>query len=186
MTDDDRQPEWIDLDDLCDQIQKLAGDALHVRVEQTGGGCATLMIFDGAAKYWTAETNQYGFTYERFMGQRALVVAGPGGFDGPNWTEPTASVEEFCYGLDDDGESRPVDVEEGWDDLEPGQLAREIHQFALWVQSNIHQGWAHTPINRRPYWWNADEKEMRWDVLDSTWVNRERPKTPAPDPFAID
>ncbi len=170
MENNDQQPEWIDLDDLCAQVQKLAGDTFHVRVEHTGGGCATLMIFDGAAKYWQPFTNQYGNTYQEFTGKRALVAAGPGGFDGPNWTKATASVEEFCYGMDDDGTTTPVSVEEGWDDLEPGQLAREIHGYAEWVQSNIHQRWVHTPIDRRPYWWNADEDDFRWHVLDSAWV----------------
>jgi len=183
---DDLDSSLIDMDDLCAQIKTVAGDAFHVRVEQTGGGCATLMIFDGAPEYWTTETNQYGNTYERFTGKRALVLAGPGSFDGPNWTEPTALVGEFCYGMDDDGDIRPVGVEEGYDDLEPGQLAREIFHYAEDVHANIQSRWANVPSDRRPYWWNADENKMTWNVLDQTWVTRETPKTPEPDPFAID
>ena len=108
------------------------------------------MIFDGAAKYWQNETNQYGFTYQRFIGKRALALAGPGTFDGPNWTEATATVGDFCYGMDDDGESPIVWVEEGYADLEPGQLAREIYEYAAAVHANIANGWINVDEDARP------------------------------------
>ena len=56
-------------------------------VEQTGGGCATLIVYgsDGTD----------------------LVYAGPGWFEGPGWTEGRADWEDFNWGTD---EEDPTDV----------------------------------------------------------------------------
>lgn len=42
---------------------------------------------------------------EEGWGQRYPALAGPGWFDGPAWSQPRASLEEFYIGPDDDGES---------------------------------------------------------------------------------
>ena len=81
------EPTTLDLNMLTEFIIKRGFKA---RVEQTGGGCATIYVGD-------ADQDDY-----------YLVSAGPGYFDGANWTNPRAFWEEFCWGLDDDGVTQPT------------------------------------------------------------------------------
>lgn len=81
----------VDLDALAAAVRALGHEAF---VEQTGGGCATL--FAGGT-----HIDGHGET-------RYVAAAGPGWFDGPDWTLPRAFIGQggdFCVGPDDDGDN---------------------------------------------------------------------------------
>lgn len=78
----------IDLDKVVEHV-KATGR--YAYVEQTGGNVAT--IYAGST-YFDSEGNE-----------RWAAVAGPGWFEGPNWTKGRATLFDFVVGPDDDGES---------------------------------------------------------------------------------
>jgi hypothetical protein len=77
----------IDFDALVELIEQRG---IPAYVEQTGGGCATIMVGTPDAD-------------ENFP-----VLAGPGWFVGPGWTLGRGTWEEFCWGRDDQGETDPM------------------------------------------------------------------------------
>ena len=153
-------PEVIDLDHLAHLIQIIADrehTPIRATVEQTGGGCATLTVYDGSARYW----GQTDSKREQFYGWRALALAGPGWFDGPGWTDGRASTDEFSIGMDEDtgdqafyittGEYRKMGLE---------GLAAVIHAVARTTQERIERGWDGVADDERPHWWNVDENPV--------------------------
>lgn len=104
-------PAVFDFDELAGIIER---HGLPARVEQTGGGVATLYV---------GEYDADG---------RALAIAGPGWFEGPYWTEPRATFDEFSWGPDDDGESEHT-METAPRDLE--ELAADIVEFARDIEA---------------------------------------------------
>lgn len=84
------EPGVIDLDAVVEHLHRMG---VHAYVEQTGGGTAT--IYAGAR--W----------HEEGWGDRWAAIAGPGWFDGPNWTQGRAHADDFYVGPDDDGASNP-------------------------------------------------------------------------------
>lgn len=82
----------LDMDKIVDLLR--AG-GITAYVEQTGGGCATIYA---------------GESYVDSHGdERYPVLAGPGWFEGPNWTIARGDTDDFSVGLDDDGET-PSDI----------------------------------------------------------------------------
>lgn len=84
----------IDMQEVCDILRSRGDESAYV--EQTGGGCATIYAGGHVGTYngdpiWGA-------------------VAGPGWFEGPSWSRPVASTDEFYVGRDGSG----YDVE--WSD----------------------------------------------------------------------
>lgn len=69
----------LNLETLAALVNERGVKAL---VEQTGGGCATLITYDSSGE--------------------SLVAAGPGWFEGPCWSEGRATWDEFCWGPDND------------------------------------------------------------------------------------
>ena len=74
----------FDFERLAEMVR---GFAMPAVIEQSGGGIATMYV---------GEFNDDGY---------ALIIAGPGWFEGPGWTNPRASLDEFSWGPDDEGES---------------------------------------------------------------------------------
>jgi hypothetical protein len=68
----------MNLDTLAGLVQDRGYRAL---IEMTGGGCATLIAYDAEGL--------------------PLIAAGPGWFDGPNWTEGRANWDDFAWGPND-------------------------------------------------------------------------------------
>jgi hypothetical protein len=85
----------IDGDEIVTALRSMGYPAY---VEQTGGGCATIMVGE-----------EIGNT------ERYQVLVGPGWFDGPNWTKPVFDTADLYVGPDDDGEVNPTQVEQHWD-----------------------------------------------------------------------
>lgn len=77
----------FDFDRLAEMVR---GFGMPAVVEMTGGGVATMYVgdFDDAGN--------------------ALIVAGPGWFEGPGYTRARATLDEFSWGPDDDGQSEHV------------------------------------------------------------------------------
>lgn len=86
----------FDMQAVCDHLN--TGD-IPAFVGQSGGGVATLY----AGEPWE----------EPGWGARYPAIAGPGWFEGPNWTKPRASTDEFYIGPDDDGVAKVVEPERG-------------------------------------------------------------------------
>lgn len=80
----------IDFDRLTELVN-AAG--IPAYTAQTGGGTATIHI-------GTARRDAHG-------NPRYLMLAGPGSFDGPGWTNPKGAAGDLYVGPDDDGESEP-------------------------------------------------------------------------------
>lgn len=95
----------IDMDEVVNLIHEAG---IPAYVEQTGGGCAT--IYAG-----TRYVSREPFTRWTPNGVPAEIVidetvrwsagAGPGWFEGPGWTNGRGVTEDFCVGIDDDGEA---------------------------------------------------------------------------------
>lgn len=81
---DDLDLHVIDLDKVVELVRAELPDA-QCYVEQTGGGCATIYL---------------GQPYEIGGEELIPVSAGPGWFDGPNWTEGRGHRDEFYVGWD--------------------------------------------------------------------------------------
>jgi hypothetical protein len=93
----------FDLNDLARRVSSLG---VPSSVEHSGGDVATL--------------------YAGYSGYPE-VIAGPGWFTGPGWTNARASWDEFSYGIDDDKETEHVT------DISPRTLdavARAIAELA--------------------------------------------------------
>lgn len=84
----------IDMQRICDLLNT---QGITAYVEQTGGGTAT--IYAGESF-----TDKHG-------DPRHPVLAGPGWFDGPAWTQPHGDPTDFYIGPDDDGESDISEIE---------------------------------------------------------------------------
>lgn len=82
----------INLETVVEIVKRDHG--LHAYVEMTGGGTAT--IYAGKI---TTDADGYG---------RYAAIAGPGWFEGPNYTEGRGSLDDFYIGCDDDGDGQPV------------------------------------------------------------------------------
>lgn len=78
----------INLDRIA---ERLVTDGIAAYVEQTGGGCATIMVGEHAA--------------DAKGDPRYQAVVGPGWFEGPGWTNARAALDELYIGPDDDGDS---------------------------------------------------------------------------------
>lgn len=76
--------EHLDMDWVTAQIIERTGVTAYV--EQTGGGCATIYV---------GTMDEEGFP---------PFMCGPGWFDGPNWTQGRAHIDEFYWG-DHQGET---------------------------------------------------------------------------------
>jgi hypothetical protein len=103
----------INLDKI---VEILKAQGIPAYVEQTGGGCAT--IFAGV-KFFDP-----GDGYDRYP-----AVAGPGWFEGPDYTEARACHEEFSIGWDDSGESNSTYIAKEGDTEEV--LAAEIAKVVV-------------------------------------------------------
>lgn len=90
------QTETQTILDLNGVVAALAEMKIAAYVEQTGGGCATIQAGD-------PYTDEHGDI-------RYPALAGPGWFDGPDWTLPRADITDFYVGADDDGEGDTVTV----------------------------------------------------------------------------
>ena len=98
------EPGTFNLDDLAWRVTSLGVPA---RVDQTGGGVATL--------------------YAGYTGYPE-VIAGPGWFDGPGWSNARGSWTELSYGIDDpEQEAEHVLITEPRD---LDELAHEIADLA--------------------------------------------------------
>lgn len=86
----------VDLEHVC---RLLAAEGIPAYVEQTGGGVAT--IYAGQPRE------------DEDRGHRYPVIAGPGWFEGPDWTEGRADTRELYVGPDDDGEVTPTAIAPG-------------------------------------------------------------------------
>ena len=82
-----------------DKIVRLLNEEYKIEsyVGQTGGGTATLLIGEE-------------------IGDRYELLAGPGWFEGPGWTNGRATNEEFYIGPDDDGATDPYVSHPDWDE----------------------------------------------------------------------
>lgn len=92
----------INMDLIVKFLNRAGVDAY---VEQTGGGCATILAGKKEADRWS-------------------VAGGPGWFEGPAWTKARASRDEFFVGPDDDGEDPAAAV--AIDDQDEQQIAAMI------------------------------------------------------------
>jgi hypothetical protein len=81
----------LDLDRIVEAVT-AAGFAAYV--EQTGGGCATVF----ASREWVNVDDDRLPALD--SDGHFDVAAGPGHFDGPGWTNPRASAEDFVVGSD--------------------------------------------------------------------------------------
>lgn len=99
----------IDLEKVVMLIQpELPGVTCYV--EQTGGGCATIYLGDS----YDCRDGLVGACWSREnpIGDYRPVMAGPGWFEGPAWTEGRADPSEFSIGYDQDQDDPAID---GWD-----------------------------------------------------------------------
>lgn len=101
--------EQLNLDEV---VRILKDKGIDAYVEQTGGGTAT--IFAG---------NQFidGYGTNRYQ-----ACAGPGWFEGPNFTEARADTSEFYVGPDDDGVAEPVDADASWDEARAAEAIAAV------------------------------------------------------------
>jgi len=87
--------ENLDMQRIVDLV-KQAGFVAYV--EQTGGGVATI--------YASTTADERGYPARHVVGPYnddvVDIAAGPGWFEGPGWTNPRASLEDFYVGPDGD------------------------------------------------------------------------------------
>lgn len=110
--------------DLDKVVALLKDKGVTAYVEQTGGGTAT--IYAGEKFYreeerirWRGRRGSRTRTKEVIgtdLIERYPALAGPGWFDGPNWTNGRADTSDFCVGPDDDGVSDPLYATDEWDE----------------------------------------------------------------------
>lgn len=113
----------LDLQKVCDIVK---GWGIPCYVEQTGGGCAT--IYAGtqtAGKPRTTVGHGPDDSDPRWQ-----CIAGPGWFEGPEWSEPHASLGEFYIGPDDDGATDPTFTTDEGDD-EASVATKILHVVRL-------------------------------------------------------
>jgi hypothetical protein len=107
----------LNMQQVC-EILKSKG--IPAYVEQTGGGCATIYAGEPAP-------DSHGDL-------RYPACAGPGVFNGPGWTNPSATTDEFYIGPDDDGETDPVSAKDYWDEH---WAARELEGWVLLASRSV-------------------------------------------------
>jgi hypothetical protein len=81
----------------------LRAKGMCAYVEQTGGHTATIY----ASRY----CDTYGAPFvlkDANDNPAAEVIAGPGWFEGPGWTNARGGAMYFSFGADDQGESQPT------------------------------------------------------------------------------
>jgi len=85
----------VDFDKVVELV-KAQGVAAYV--EQTGGGCATILA---------GPMSEDG---------HAVAAAGPGYFDGPGWTCGRGDTDDLYVGPDDQGESDSMTADATWNE----------------------------------------------------------------------
>lgn len=79
-------------------VELVRAQGIAAYVEQTGGGCATILA---------GTLSEDG---------RAVAAAGPGWFEGPGWTLGRGDTDELFVGRDDSGESESAMADASWDE----------------------------------------------------------------------
>lgn len=93
----EREPGAVSMDRIVAYLREAG--VQNASVEQTGGGCAT--IYAGPVSRDAAGDERYA------------LIAGPGWFEGPGFTNAWISFGDFAYGPDDDGDTAPLFITEG-------------------------------------------------------------------------
>lgn len=122
------------MDAVVDALQK---GGIPAYVEQTGGGCAT--IYAGGQhvheeRYPNGDVDRWN---------RWNVAAGPGWFEGPDWTQGTAALGEFSVSPNDEGESDCVSLPDSvttHDEAVAWAVAAIAEQVAL-TSHRTHADW---------------------------------------------
>ena len=135
LTELDRDEIWrdcrppIDLNAVGYVVRQITG--YDVRLEQTGGGTATMYVYaDGI--------------------DNALAVAGPGWFTTPSWTKALAGWDGFCIGLDDDGEDFWWYPQQEFPCPTDREIAQIICDYAGATHENIRTDWRNVDV--KPSW----------------------------------
>lgn len=89
--------DLINMELVCTHI-RLALPGVRCYVEQTGGGCATIYL----GPSYDVLDNGAVWVYDDAspLGELRVVLAGPGWFVGPNWTEGRGDAGDFSVGYD--------------------------------------------------------------------------------------
>ena len=123
-------------------VENLKSRNVKAYVEQTGGGCATILVGE-------------------VTDGRAEVLAGPGWFSGPAWTEGRADTEDFYIGPDDDGIADPIRVGDDWDEQKVAEVIS-----AQYVEQRAKANFARAQIDRLGQ--SARSALEAWEAIDGT------------------
>jgi hypothetical protein len=95
----------VSFDKIVDELRK---QDIPAYVEQTGGGVATIMVGEQTDReepiYRWSEGNREQTGTQ--VVPRYDVLAGPGSFAGPGWTNAYGDTADLAVGPDDDGDSQ--------------------------------------------------------------------------------
>lgn len=104
-----KQGETVNMDRI---VEIIKAEGFYAYVEQTGGGCATIYSSDRSSEQYPGAPAPYLINPLDGEG-RYPVIAGPGWFEGPGWTNARGALGDFYVGPDDDGERTPWEAGEG-------------------------------------------------------------------------
>lgn len=93
-----RKSGRVDMDEV---VRHIIAAGVEAYVGHSGGGYAT--IYAGKLDEWP----------DAHGDRRHAVLVGPGGFTAPDWKRPFGHRGDFCFGPDDDGDSKPVNIADG-------------------------------------------------------------------------